>query len=175
MKADYDSGRTVRHARLFGWALCGLMALGLLWAMGAKILRVSEARALDATRENLLASLNALAAERVAQGQAADASWLRRNPFQLLRWESSDYCGELQELQLPQAGCWHYLPARGWLLHRSRFTDPEQGMVAELRVFQLQAVPKAPPGSTESQDAVISLELNQVPTAEVTALAATYQ
>ncbi|MFZ3182906.1 MAG: hypothetical protein WA173_02015 [Pseudomonas sp.] len=175
MKADYDSGGTVRRARLFGWAVCGLIALGLVWAMGSKILRVSEARALDATRENLLASLTALAAERVARGQAADASWLRRNPFQLLRWESSDYCGELQEQQLPQAGCWHYLPVRGWLLHRSRFTDPEQGIVAELRVFQLQAVPKAPPGSTESQDAVISLELNQVPAADVTALADTYQ
>jgi ATP-dependent Clp endopeptidase proteolytic subunit ClpP len=110
-----------------------------------------------------------------AQGQAADASWLRRNPFQLLRWESSDYCGELQEPQLPQAGCWHYLPSRGWLLHRSRFTDAEQGMVAELRVFQLRAVPKAPLGSPESQDAVISLELNQVPAAEVAALADTYE
>ena len=175
MKTDYDSGRTVRRARLFGWAVCTVMALGLLWAMGAKILRVSEARAINATRENLLASLTSLAAERVAQGQAADASWLRRNPFQLLRWESSDYCGELQEPQLPQAGCWHYLPARGWLLHRSRFTDPEQGIVAELRVFQLQAVPKAPLGSTESKDALIGLELNQVPAAEVTALADTYQ
>ncbi|OHC27675.1 MAG: hypothetical protein A2Y50_11565 [Pseudomonadales bacterium RIFCSPLOWO2_12_59_9] len=175
MKADYDSGGTVRRARLFGWVVCGLIALGLVWAMGSKILRVSEARALDATRENLLASLTVLAAERVVQGQVADTSWLRRNPFQLLRWESSDYCGELQELQLPQAGCWHYLPARGWLLHRSRFTDSEQGIVAELRVFQLQAVPKAPPGSTESQDAVISLELNQVPAADVTALADTYQ
>lgn len=175
MKADYDSGGTVRRARLFGWGLCGLIALGLVWAMGAKILRVSEARALDATRENLMASLTALAAERVAKGQAVDASWLRRNPFQLLRWENSDYCGELLERQLPQAGCWHYLPARGWLLHRSRFTDPEQGIAAELRVFQLQAVPKALPGGTESKEGLIGLELNQVPTAEVTALADTYQ
>ena len=175
MRADYDSGRTVQRARLLGWALCGLMALGLVWAMGAKILRVSEARALEATRENLGASLTALAAERVARGQAADASWLRRNPFQLLRWESSDYCGELLERQLPQAGCWHYLPARGWLLHRSRFTDPGQGIAAELRVFQLRAVPKLLPGGTESQDGLISLELSEVPTAEVTALAATYE
>jgi hypothetical protein len=172
---DYDSDRTVRHARRLGWALCGLMAVGLVWAMGSKILRVSEARAIDATRENLLTSLALLAAERVAQGQAADAGWLQRNPFQLLRWESSDYCGELQEQQVPQAGCWHYLPSRGWLLHRSRFTDPEQGMLAELRVFQLQVVPKAALGRAESQDALISLELTQVPIADVRALADTYQ
>lgn len=175
MKADYDSGRTVRHARLFGWLVCGLITLGLVWAMGSKILQVSEARAIEATRENLITSLTVLAAEQVAKGQELDVRWLRRNPFELLRWESSDYCGELQERQLPQAGCWHYLPAHGWLLHRSRFTDPEQGIAAELRVFQLQAVPKPVLGSTESQDALISLELNQVPTAQVAVLAATYQ
>lgn len=175
MRNDYDSQRTVRQARWLAAGVCAVIGLGLVWAMGVKILQVSEARAVDATRENLLASLSSLAAERLAQGLPADASWLRRNPFQLLRWESSDYCGELPELQPPQTGCWHYLPARGWLLHRSRFTDPEQGMVAALRVFQLQAVPKPLPGGTESQEDLISLELNPVPAAEVTALADTYQ
>jgi hypothetical protein len=175
VRADYDSGRTVRRARLLGWSLCGVIALGLVWSMASKILQVSEARAISATRENLQASLTALAAERVAKGQAVDASWLRRNPFQLLRWVNSDSCGELLERQLPRAGCWHYLPARGWLLHRSRFTDPEQGIAAELQVFQLQAVPKPRFGSTESKDALLSLELNPVPVAEVAALADTYQ
>jgi hypothetical protein len=175
VKADYDSARTVRRARLLGWSLCGLIALGLVWAMASKILQVSEARALDATRENLLASLSALAAERVAQGLAADTSWLRRNPFQLLRWESSDYCGELVASQVPQTGCWHYLPARAWLLHRSRFADEQGELAAELRVFQLQAVPRQRLGSTELTDALISLELNEVPAAEITALADSYQ
>jgi hypothetical protein len=175
VKTDYDSDRTVRHARLLAGVVCAVIALGLVWAMGVKVLQVSEARALSATQENLLASLTALAAEQVAKGQVADTRWLRRNPFQLLRWESSDYCGELQELQLPQAGCWYYLPARGWLLHRSRFTDPEQGVVAELQVFQLHAVPKPPLGSPASPEALISLELNPVPAADVTALADTYQ
>jgi hypothetical protein len=175
VKADYDSPRTVRHARWLAGGVCAVIGLGLVWAMGVKILQVSEARAVNATRENLLASLSNLAAERVAQGLPADASWLRRNPFELLRWVNSDYCGELLERQPPQAGCWHYLPARGWLLHRSRFTDPEQGIVAELQIFQLLAVPKALLGSTESKDALLSLELNPVPAAEVTALADTYQ
>ena len=175
MKSDYDSPRTVRHARWLAAVVCGVITLGLVWAMGVKIMQVSEARAIDATRENLLASLNALAAERVAQNLPADASWLRRNPFQLLRWVNSDYCGELQERQLPQAGCWYYLPARGWLLHRSRFADEQGQLAAELHIFQLQAVPKLLPGSTESKDALISLELNSVPAAEVAALADTYQ
>lgn len=175
MSADYDSRRTVRRAQLFGWTVCGLIALGLLWAMGTKILQVSEARAINATRENLMASLTALAAERVARGQAADVSWLRRNPFLLLSGVSGDYCGELVARQLPQAGCWHYLPARGWLLHRSRFADEQGELAAELQVFQLQAVPKATLGSTELKEALISLELNRVPTAEITALADSYQ
>ncbi len=175
MKSDYDSPRTVRHARWLAAAVCAVIGLGLVWAMAVKILQVSEARAVNATRENLLASLSSLAAERVAQGLPADASWLRRNPFQLLRWVNSDYCGELHERQLPQAGCWHYLPARGWLLHRSRFADEQGQLAAELHIFQLQAVPKLLQGSTESKDALISLELNPVPVAEVAALADTYQ
>jgi hypothetical protein len=175
VKSDYDSPRTVRQARWLAVVVCAVIGLALLWTMGVKILRVSEARAIDATRENLLASLSALAAEQVAKGQAADARWLRRNPFQLLRWVNSDYCGELLERQPPQAGCWHYLPARGWLLHRSRFTDAELGIVAELQIFQLRAVPQALLGSTESKDALLSLELNPVPAAEVAALADTYQ
>lgn len=174
MRRDYDSPRTVRRVRWLAVVVCALIALGLVWAMGVKILQVSEARAINATRENVLTSLNNLAAERLAQGLSTDASWLRRNPFQLLRWLSSDYCGELLEHQPPQAGCWHYLPAQGWLLHRSRFADEQGEIAAELQVFQLQAVPKALLGSTESKDALISLELNPVPAAEVTALADTY-
>lgn len=175
MRADYDSNRTVRRARLLSWSLCAVIALGLIWAIGSKILQVSEARTVSATRENLQTSLNALAAERVAKGQTLDASWLRRNPFQLLRWINSDYCGELLAQQLPQAGCWHYLPARGWLLHRSRFTDEQGKLAAELQVFQLQAVPKTQSESTESKDALLSLELNPVSAAGIAALADTYK
>lgn len=175
MRADYDSDRTVRHARLLAVCVCAVIGLGLVWAMGVKILQVSEARAINATRENLLASLSNLAAERLAQGLPADASWLRRNPFALLRWVNSDYCGELLAQQPPQAGCWHYLPARGWLLHRSRFADEQGDLAAELQVFQLQAVPKPRLSGTESKEALISLELNPVPAAEVDALVDTYQ
>jgi hypothetical protein len=175
VKSDYDSPRTVRNVRRLAAAVCAVIGLGLVWAMGVKVLQVSEVRAVAATRENLLASLSNLAAERVAQGLPADASWLRRNPFELLRWVNSDYCGELLAQQPPQAGCWHYLPARGWLLHRSRFADEQAELAAELQVFQLQAVPKPLLGSTESKEALISLELNPVPAAEVAALVDTYQ
>ena len=175
MRTEYASARDVQQLRWLVWVVGGGLLLVVLWLLTVKVLRVSEARAVSATRENLAASLSALAAQQMAQGKALDERWLQRNPFALLRWPSSDYCGELTAAQMPQPGCWHYLPARGWLLHRSRFADPEQGMVAELRVFQLQAVPKALLGSTESKDALLSLELNPVPAAEVAALADTYQ
>ena len=108
-------------------------------------------------------------------GQMLEASWLRRNPFELLSWPSEDYCGELSEGELPQRGCWHYLPARGWLLHRSRFTDAGQGMDGQLQVFQLRAVPQLSSTGPQSPGRFISMELDRVPAAEVAALAQAYR
>jgi hypothetical protein len=167
MHADYDSQPTVRHMRWLGWTLFGLIMLGLVWVMTDKVLRVIEARTVSATRENISASLVALSAERVAQGLSAEPSGLGQNPFKLLRWQNNDYCGELLAAQLPEPSCWYYLPQRSWLLHRSRFADEKGDLVAELQVFQLQAVPKQGLNRTESQDAVSSLELTQVATTEV--------
>ena len=175
MRAEYANGRDVRRLRWQVWGLGALLLVAVLWLLTAKILRVSEARAVSATRENIAASLSALAVEHMARGQMLEASWLRRNPFELLSWPSEDYCGELSEGEPPRRGCWHYLPARGWLLHRSRFTDAGQGMDGQLQVFQLRAVPQLSSTGPQSPGRFISMELDRVPAAEVAALAQAYR
>ena len=175
MRTEYASARDVQQLRWLVWVVGGGLLLVVLWLLTVKVLRVSEARAVSATRENLAASLSALAAQQMAQGKALDERWLQRNPFALLRWPSSDYCGELTAAEMPQPGCWHYLPLQGWLLHRSRFTDTEQGLVGQLQVFQLQAVSARSLSGSQLPRRIISMELVSVPAAEVAALADTYQ
>lgn len=175
MRAEYASARDVKQLRWLVWAVGGVLLVVVLWLLTAKILRVSEARAVSATRENIAASLSALAVEHMARGQMLEASWLRRNPFELLSWPSEDYCGELSEGEKPRRGCWYYLPAQGWLLHRSRFTDAGQGMGGQLQVFQLRAVPNLPSAEPQSTGRFISMELDRVPAAQVAALAQAYR
>ena len=175
MRAEYTSARDVQQLRWVVWVVGGVLLVVMLWLLTAKILRVSEARAVSATRENIAASLSALAVEHMARGQMLEASWLRRNPFELLSWPSEDYCGELNEGEQPQRGCWYYLPAQSWLLHRSRFTDAGQGMDGQLQVFQLRAVPQLSSTGPQSPGRFISMELDRVPAAEVAALAQAYR
>ena len=175
MRAEYTSARDVQQLRWLVWAVGGVLLVVVLWLLTAKILRVSEARAVSATRENIAASLSALAVEHMARGQMLEASWLRRNPFELLSWPSEDYCGELSEGEQPRRGCWYYLPAQGWLLHRSRFTDAGQGIDGQLQVFQLRAVPNLPSAEPQSTGRFISMELDRVPAAQVAALAQAYR
>ncbi|MDM8348174.1 hypothetical protein P8H27_04605 [Pseudomonas sp. sp1636] len=73
MRADYGARDDVRRLRRLGWSLSAPILLGVLLALAWKIAEVSERRALEATREHLVASLNGLVAEGVARGQGPGA------------------------------------------------------------------------------------------------------
>lgn len=158
MRAEYDSAATVRRARQLGWGLGGLILLGVALALAWRIAQVSEARAREAMRENLAASLRALAAERVAQRRPLALDWLRRNPFQLLRWQPDGYCGELADAERPRRGCWHFLASRAWVLYRPRYAEGDG-----LQAYRLRAAPRL------SADSTLALELEEVPAAELSA------
>ncbi|HLD68666.1 MAG TPA: hypothetical protein VJA19_21835, partial [Pseudomonas sp.] len=95
MNRDYGMDDGVRRLRRLGWALTGLMLLGVVLALGWKIAQVSERRAQQATREYLASSLISLTAEQLAQDRLLTRGMLTANPFQLLRWQQDNYCGEL--------------------------------------------------------------------------------
>jgi hypothetical protein len=166
---DYQAGYWVRRARLLGWGLSLVMALGVLLVLGWKIAEVSERRAMQATREHLAASLAVLAAERVAQDRALETAWKNSNPFVLLRWQQDNYCGELAAGDEPGAGCWYWLPRQAWVLYRARFADGWMGEGSRRHAWRLVAVPETLPTASQSRGAPFALELEEVPVAELSA------
>ena len=166
MRAEYDSERIVRRSRLLGRTFTALLVLGLLLAMGWRILPVLEDRNIQATRESLANSLLALSAEYVAQRKTLPKDWLQRNPFQLLRWQQTDYCGELEQGQRPARGCWYFLPEPAWLLYRSRFSDGASETGDDLQLFRVRGVPISVQNNAESEHELQALELEPVPQAE---------
>jgi hypothetical protein len=140
VRPDYDSGELARRGRWVARVVLGLILLGIALAMLQRILQVSEQRNLQATREHLANSLMSLSAESVARRQPLPPDWLSRNPFELLRWQQSDYCGELAQGQQPEPGCWYFLPAVAWVLYRSKFTDELSGSGDDLYLFQVKVV-----------------------------------
>ena len=169
MTPDYAAGTWVRRARLLGWGLGLAMLLALLLVLGWKIAEVSEARATDATRRHLAASLNGLAAEQLAKDRGLDEAWKRKNPFVLLRWQQDNYCGELAVGDEPQAGCWYWLPRQAWVLYRPRFADGWTWQGGEVQVWRLLAVPEGMPTASQSARSAFALELAAVPAAELSA------
>jgi len=167
---DYQADYWVRRARLCGRLLILAMALAILLALGWKIAEVSEARATDATRRHLAASLNGLAAEQLAKDRVLDEAWKRKNPFVLLRWQQDNYCGELAAGDEPQAGCWYWLPRQAWVLYRPRFADGWTWQGGEVQVWRLLAVPEGMPTASQSARSAFALELAAVPAAELSAL-----
>ncbi|WP_137820495.1 hypothetical protein [Pseudomonas sp. 2FG] len=167
MRAEYDSAATVRRARRLGWGLTGVILLGVALTLGWRILQVSEARALDAMRENLAASLNSLAAEGVAQRRPPAAVWLTLNPFVLLRWQPDSYCGELAEGQAPRPGCWHFLPRQAWVLYRARFAGARAEMVEQTLAWRLRLLPEPMRAGTGQAEPPLTVELQPVPAAEL--------
>jgi len=161
VRAEYDSAASVRRARLLGWGLGAVILLGVVLALAWRIAQISEARAREAMRENLAASLRALAAEQMAQRRPLALDWLRRNPFQLLRWQPDGYCGELLESEKPRRGCWHFLASRAWVLYRPRYAEGRTERGDGLRAYRLRAVPRG------SADSTLALELEEVPAAEL--------
>ena len=166
MRNEYDSDRIVRRSRLLGRSLTALIVLFIVLALSWRILQVLEQRNLQATRESLASSLLALSAEHVAQRKALPEDWLQRNPFQLLRWQQTDYCGELEQGQRPARGCWYFLPEPAWLLYRSRFSDGASETGDDLQLFRVRGVPISVQNNAESEHELQALELEPVPQAE---------
>ena len=169
MSPDYGVDDQVRLARRLGWVITVLILLGLVLAMAWKIAQVSEARAMQATREHLAASLNSLAAEHIAKDQVLDPAWSRKNPFVLLRWQQSDYCGELAAGDKPRSGCWYWLPAEAWVLYQARFSDGWSSGQGEMQAYRLVLLKGGMPTGSHLLQDVIALELEAVPAAELAA------
>nr|WP_298114633.1 hypothetical protein [uncultured Pseudomonas sp.] len=169
MNPDYGVDGQVRLARRWGRAISGLILLGLVLTMAWKIAQVSEARAVQATREHLAASLNSLAAEHIAKDQTLDPAWSRKNPFVLLRWQQSDYCGELAAGDKPRSGCWYWLPAEAWVLYQARFSDGWSSGQGEMQAYRLVLLKGGMPTGSHLLQDVIALELEAVPAAELAA------
>jgi len=167
MSPDYGVDGQVRLARRWGRAITVLILLGLVLAMAWKIAQVSEARAMQATREHLSASLNSLAAEHIAQDRVLDPAWSKTNPFVLLRWQQDNYCGELAAGEPARRGCWYWLPARAWVLYRARFASGWIDERGEVQAWRVQALPA---GMPVGANAAFALELQAVPAAQLTAL-----
>lgn len=171
MKPLADSLKARRVAKIFGWAFAVAIAVGLTLPFGWRMLEVTEARAISATRENLASSLTALMAEQVARGEAADGRWLRGDPFRLLRWRQENYCGDLLDGNAPRRGCWHYLPQRQWVLYRNRFGGGQEAG-QEIHAYALKLVPEqSETRSRKNRGDFVSIELQPVPAKE---LAGTY-
>ncbi|MHA6492107.1 hypothetical protein ACX0MV_02515 [Pseudomonas borbori] len=145
------------------------MALLIVLAMAWKIAQVSEARAMQATREYLATSLNSLVAESVAKNQALDSDWAKTNPFVLLRWQQDNYCGELAAGNEPQRGCWHWLPAKAWVVYRTQFADGWLMGQGETQAYRLVAISDKLPTGSHLLQAVSALELEAVPDVELAA------
>ncbi|MCC6077592.1 hypothetical protein ACFPTX_17725 [Pseudomonas sp. GCM10022188] len=106
------------------------------------IVVASERGAMNTTVGNLARSLNALAAENMAQGRPLDAGWAMRNPFVLLRGQQGNYCGELAQDQTPSRGCWYFLPQQARVLYRARFDGWRSGGKEGVQVWQLVRLPQ---------------------------------
>lgn len=158
-----------RTARQFGWRGAWLVltvtllagALPIAW----RALQVSEARAMQATLDNLALGFVARAAEEVVAGHALDRQWLAADPFRQLRWQPDDYCGELADGERPRRGCWHYLPQRGWVLYRSRFQSG--AWTNAIHGYALRRVPAKAVEGLRDRDGVVSLELEPVPAGQL--------
>lgn len=160
MRPDYEADETVRRARLLGWVGSLLMGILIVAALGWKMAQVGEKRAMDATRENLAASLNALTAEQMVKDRAPEAAWRKLNPFLLLRWQQDNYCGELSLEDQPQRGCWYWLPAKDWVIYRARYMNDLMGGEKDVRVWRLLVIPDEMPAAAPGT--AFSLELEMV-------------
>nr|WP_298164774.1 hypothetical protein [uncultured Pseudomonas sp.] len=169
MSPDYGVDGQVRLVRRWGRAITVLILLGLVLAMAWKIAQVSETRAMHATLEHLSASLNSLAAEHIAKDQVLDPAWSRKNPFVLLRWRQSGYCGELAAGAEPQNGCWYWLPAQAWVLYQARFSDGWSLGQGEMQAYRLVVLNSGVPTGSHLLQDVFALELEVVPATELAA------
>ena len=167
MTADYDSIHTVRLSRRWGWGLASLIGVLVVTMLGWRMLEVAGQRSEAATLENLHAGLNRLALEEAAQGRTLHRHWLQANPFAQLRWQTEDYCGELEVLSLARVGCWYFWPAQHWVVHRG---GEQAGAVDGMRAWRLRAIPEHSQQTAKSNDGqsavlsdgLLAIELEQI-------------
>jgi hypothetical protein len=126
-----------RGSRVLLALMFGSVIFISLWHIAAD----SERAATNTTLAHLARSLNALAAENMAQGRPLDAGWATRNPFVLLRGQQGNYCGELADDQPPRRGCWYFLPQQSRVLYRARFDGWRSGGKGDVQVWQLVRLP----------------------------------
>lgn len=169
MRRDYGNGRSISRLRRLGWGITLLMLLPVLLTMGWKVARISEQRAMEATREYLATSLNNLVAQRLASGRAPEPAWRHANPFALLRWQQDNYGGELAAGAAPHSGYWYWLPVQGWIVYRVRFTEVWTQSPGEIHAYRLLAEPEQPPTGARLAGVTFALELEAVPAAELSA------
>ncbi|HEY6612641.1 MAG TPA: hypothetical protein VIZ86_16120 [Pseudomonas sp.] len=146
--------------RLARWLLALILANVIfisLWHIAVD----SETQAMNATAEHLARSLNALAAENMAQGRPLDAGWATRNPFVLLRGQQGNYCGELADGQTPSRGCWYFLPQQSRVLYRARFRGWRRGGEEGVQAWQLVRLPLQTM-ATAKTERLIAVELRAV-------------
>ena len=144
------------------WRLLALMLGSVTLVSFWLIARASEARAVQATVTSLASSLNALAAEHMAQGRPLEAGWARRNPFVLLRWQPDNYCGELAEGQVPSRGCWYFLPQQARVLYRARFAGWRSGGKEGVQRWQLVCLPLEEMNTGQMPRQLTAVELRAV-------------
>lgn len=146
--------------RLARWLLALILANVIfisLWHIAVD----SERQAMNTTAEHLARSLNALAAENMAQGRPLDAGWATRNPFVLLRGQQGNYCGELADGQTPRRGCWYFLPQQARVLYRARFRGWRRGGEEGVQFWQLVRLPLQTM-ATAKTERLIAVELRAV-------------
>jgi hypothetical protein len=124
-----------------GWRLLTLILANVIFISLWHIAVDSETKAMNTTAEHLARSLDALAAENMAQGRPLDAGWATGNPFVLLRGRQDNYCGELAQGQTPSRGCWYFLPQQARVLYRARFRGWRSGGKEGVQVWQLVRLP----------------------------------
>jgi hypothetical protein len=166
VRADFDSGQVARRGRLIGRVVFSLIVLGVGLMLLQRLREVSEEQNLQATREHLASSLLSLSAESIAQHKALPQDVLTHNPFELLRWQQDDYCGELEPVQEPEPGCWYFLPKLAWVLYRSEFSDEVSESGDKLHLFRIQAVPANTVKDAQLTRGQQALELQPVSAAE---------
>ena len=144
-----------------GWWVLLLILANVIFITLWHIAVDSEHRAMNTTVAHLARSLNALAAENMAQGRPLDAGWATRNPFVLLRGQQGNYCGELADGQTPSRGCWYFLPQQARVLYRARFRGWRSGGEEGVQAWQLVRLPLQTM-ETAKTERLIAVELRAV-------------